>query len=75
MALSAKTSLMIFLALAFIIVASPATFKLTTRVLGVAKLRTADAAGTPTNLGLVVHAAVLVGLTHLFLRLSKSSAV
>lgn len=68
--LSPHNRFLIFLALIFIVISSPATYKLTSKILGVVKIRTADAAGTPTNLGLITHAAVLVALTHLFLNVA-----
>ena len=71
MPFSARTNFLVFLALAFIILGSPATYKLTTKILGIVKVRTADAAGTPTNIGLVVHAAVFAAFAHLFLSLAK----
>ena len=68
---AARTNFLVFLALAFVILGSPATYKLTSKVLGIARIRTADAAGTPTNMGLIVHAAVFAAFAHLFLSLAK----
>lgn len=73
MKLSSQATFLLFIALAFIIVGSPTTYKLTSKALGVVKLRTADASGTPTNFGLVVHSIVLAGLSYLFLKVSKHS--
>lgn len=73
MAISARVKFLVFLALAFIVVGSPATYKLTSKVFGAVKLRTADATGTPTNAGLVIHAGVLAALTYLFLKVTRES--
>ena len=69
---NARVQLLLFVAVLFVIIGSPATYKLTSKVTSLIRLRTDDAVGTPTNLGLIVHALVFTALFHLFLKLPTS---
>jgi hypothetical protein len=64
--LSPRIKLALFVALVYLLVASPWTFDKTSALIGEPLGMPFVAGGVPTSTGLVVHAAVIAGLTFAF---------
>lgn len=70
MSLAVPASL--FGALLFIIISSPSVYQVTNKLVGsVIQQRLADQAGTPTRLGMVVHALVFFAAFYGYARLNR----
>ena len=69
MMLSPRTQIALFAALVFVIIGSPAMYKLTNNLIGArVGLPYLDVQGVPTRVGLLVHAVVAALLTWVYLR-------
>lgn len=58
----------LFVALVFLIVSSPAVYRLTDKAGSAVGMRLADSTGSPTKTGMVAHAVVMFAVTYAYLK-------